>query len=27
MGTPVQEVYNAFLAKMLDDEWANWEAD
>lgn len=27
MGTPVQDVYDAFLAKMLDDEWANWEED
>lgn len=22
--TPFTEVYNAFLVKMLDDEWANW---
>lgn len=22
--TPVRKVYDAFLAKMLEDEWANW---
>lgn len=22
--TPVQDVYDAFLAKMLEDEWLNW---
>lgn len=22
--TPIKEVYNAFLAKMLDDEWTGW---
>lgn len=25
--TKVQDVYDAFLAKMLDDEWANWEEE
>lgn len=25
--TNFQVVYDAFLAKMLDDEWANWYAD
>lgn len=25
--TSLQLVYNAFLAKMLEDEWANWELD
>lgn len=25
--TRVQDVYDAFLAKMLDDEWANWEEE
>jgi hypothetical protein len=23
--TPFQTVYDAFLAKILDDEWSNWE--
>lgn len=25
--TSLQLVYDAFLAKMLEDEWANWELD
>lgn len=25
--TPLEKVYEAFLAKMLDDEWANWDED
>lgn len=25
--TSLQLVYNAFLAKILEDEWANWELD
>ena len=23
--TPYERVFNAFLAKILDDEWAHWE--
>ena len=22
--TPIQKVYDAFLSKMLEDEWLNW---
>lgn len=25
--THVRKVYDAFLAKMLDDEWADWDLD
>ena len=25
--TPLQNVYDAFFAKMLEDEWANWTED
>ena len=25
--TPIYQVYNAFLSKMLDDEWTGWEAE
>lgn len=25
--TPVQAVYDAFLAKMLEDEWLNWDEE
>ena len=25
--TPTQEVYDAFLAKMLEDEWLNWDEE
>lgn len=25
--TELSQVYDAFLAKMLDDEWANWEEE
>ena len=25
--TPYQKVYDAFLAKMLEDEWGNWEIE
>lgn len=25
--TSLQDVYDAFLVKMLDDEWANWEEE
>lgn len=25
--TPVQSVYDAFLTKMLDDEWLNWASE
>jgi len=25
--TGLQEVYDAFLVKMLDDEWANWDME
>lgn len=25
--TPLQSVYDAFLAKMLEDEWANWDIE
>ena len=25
--TPVQQVYDAFLTKMLDDEWLNWASE
>lgn len=24
MATPLTKVYDAFLAKMLEDEWINW---
>lgn len=27
MATPYQEVYDAFLAKILDDEWEDWGTD
>lgn len=25
--TPIQAVYDAFLAKMLEDEWLNWDEE
>jgi hypothetical protein len=25
--TPYQKIYDAFLAKMLEDEWTNWDAE
>ncbi|MDT3386817.1 MAG: hypothetical protein LIR46_03485 [Bacteroidota bacterium] len=25
MATSLQKVYDAFLVKMLEDEWVNWE--
>lgn len=25
--TPIYQVYNAFLSKMLDDEWTGWELE
>lgn len=25
--TPIQKVYDAFLAKLLEDEWLNWEEE
>ena len=25
--TPVKYVYEAFLAKLLEDEWLNWEEE
>lgn len=25
--TPLQTIYDAFLAKMLEDEWANWDLE
>lgn len=25
MGTPLEKVYDAFLSKILEDEWLNWE--
>ena len=27
MGTPVQKVYDAFLAKILSDEWDTWTTE
>lgn len=27
MGTSLQTIYDKFLAKMLDDEWVNWEQE
>ena len=27
MGTNLQDVYDAFLAKMLEDEWTGWKQE
>ena len=27
MGTNLQDVYDAFLAKMLEDEWTGWDKE